>query len=420
VCFVVESGTDVRLVDGLAGFAELTVFARTIPGGREITQRPAAPVEVHLGPSSFAGFARQVFGFLRDSKRSFDAILVQGYAAAAVAANLAARTTGTPVGMLVCSPVEAYYRCRRAQSGFGKPFRRTELAALGLMARFNARVGRHYIVLSEHLGQVVSAHGGRARIDVVPVYGVDTSVFRPLLVPRAELRRARGLPVRGSVLFFSSRVAPEKDTATVLDALGRLKQSGREVFLLHRSGGYERLVADAAARGLAEQVIATTAVHPHDELPFDYAASDVCVQSSHAEGLGFSVLEALACGVPVVASGVGGLAETIVDGVTGWSCPPGSAGAMADAIGDALDRPDEARRRAAAGRQLVEQRFERRLVFHALEEVLLGRRDREPGDASSTAAGATRGSGIREEQGKGALANQVPLAPGRASKLNAS
>ena len=100
---------------------------------------------------------------------------------------------------------------------------------------------------------------------------------------------------------------------------------------------------------MRERVIATDAVDPRSELQRDYAAVDVCVQASRAEGLGFSVLEAMACGTPVVASSVGGLRETVRDGVTGWSVPAGDAARLASALREVLDHPGEASRRAAAG-----------------------------------------------------------------------
>lgn len=371
VCFVVESGTDVRLVEGLAEFSDLTVIARTIPGGVEISQPARAAFRLVLGPASFAGFAAHVYRFLRAERGRIDFVLAQGYGVAATAANLAARVDGMASAMLVCSPAEAYYRCRRGQAGYGKPFRRRELALLALFARINARLGSRYIVLSEHLREVIGGHRNGRRVDVIPVYGVDTKIFKPSEQPRANLRTRRGIPSAGSVLFFSSRVAPEKDAATVLGALSRLVASGRDVHLLHRSGGFRRLLADAEACGLASRVIATPAVHPHDELPLDYAASDVCVQASHAEGLGYSVLEALACGVPVVATKVGGLAETIVDGVTGWTCPPGDAAALAHRVAEVLDDPAEGRRRALAGRRMVEERFARELVFGTLRAAIV-------------------------------------------------
>lgn len=373
VCFVVESGTDARLVDGLADHCDVTVVARCIEGGVAISQPLRSNADVRLGPSSIGGFAAHAFGFLRREGRRFDFVLVQGYGAAALAARTAAGLHGIRSALLVCSPVESYYKCRVGQEGYGKPYRAHEYAALRLLAGVNARTGADYIVLSSYLADVVAAHGARRHVDIVPVYGVDTAVFRPLAEPRASVRRRRGLPEQGSLLFFSSRMAPEKDAGTLLEAVRLLVTQGRDVRVLHRSGGYERFSREAERCGLGDRVIATDAVHPHDELPFDYAASDLCVQASRDEGLGYSVLEALACGVPVVASAVGGLRETIVDGETGWTCPPRDPAAMARAIASALDDTVESVRRAEAGRRMVVERFERSRVFGRLLALIAER-----------------------------------------------
>ncbi len=370
---VVESGTDARLVDGLAARTELVVLARRIPGGREVSQPPQHPAALTVGPASRARFAALVFRQLAALKPPRDRVLVQNYGPAALAAQLAARISQVPTFLLVCSPVERYYRCRKQHPTPDKPFRPAELRAIVALARLNARLARHYIVLSQHLREVVLGHGARCPISVVPVYGVDTAAFRPPQHPPAALRRARGLPESGAVIFFSSRIAPEKDAETVLRALRLLRDRGCDLWLLHRSGGFRALLDCAQRAGVADRVIATDAVDPRSELPLDYQASDLCVQASREEGLGFSPLEALACETPVVASAVGGLQETIRDGLTGWTYPPGDAGALAHAIEEALKRPEEAKRRAQAGRRMVLERFERDLVFDRLMAVLEGR-----------------------------------------------
>lgn len=370
VCFVVESGTDARLVDGLAEACDVTVLARRIEGGVEISQPLRSGAAVAVGPASIAGFAAHASRFVLRNGARFDFVLVQGYGAAAAAARAAARLRRIPSALLVCSPVESYYECRRGQDGFGKPYRTHEHAALRALAALNARTRADYIVLSRYLADVVAGHGAHGRIDVIPVYGVDTAVFRPLAEPRASIRRQRGLPEHGKIVFFSSRVAPEKDADTLLEAIAALVAQGRDIHVLHRSGGYRRFLEEAARHGVASRTIATDAVHPHDELPLDYAASDLCVQASRDEGLGYSALEALACGVPVVASAVGGLRETIVDGHTGWTCAPRDAGAMASAIAAALDDTVESTRRAEAGRQMVRERFERSRVFALLFRLI--------------------------------------------------
>ena len=371
VCFVVESGTDVRMVEGLAERAELTLVTRTVPGGREISQPTTARFAQLEGPASFVRFAWFTFRTLLADAPAYDAILVQGYGPAACAANLAARLRGRRAVMLVCSPVEGYYACRKVDRS-GRPFRRAEWIAIHLFARINAWIGRQYVVLSHYLEAVVRRHRRSAEVAVIPVYGIDTGLYSPATAARTALRQHLGLPKDSALVFFSSRVAPEKDPDTLLAAVATLRSQGRDVRILHLSGGYREFQQRAAARGLADAVIARDAVAPFDGLASYYQASDVCVQASRDEGLGFSVLEALACGIPVVATAVGGLRETIRDDDTGWTYPAGDSAALARALADVLDRPGEARDRAARGRAMVLQSFEQRTVFDRLCRLLTG------------------------------------------------
>jgi D-inositol-3-phosphate glycosyltransferase len=183
----------------------------------------------------------------------------------------------------------------------GKRFLRRELVAIKAVALTNAAIGKTYIVLSEHLADVVGRPCLHRRIHICPVYGVDTSTFSPSDEPRPAIRKRLGLPLTGSIIFFSSRIAPEKDVVTMLGALRQLRQRGRDIWLLNASGGHADFLACAKAVGVADRVIALPAADPRDGLAAYYRAADICVQASRAEGLGFSPLEAFACGVPVVA-----------------------------------------------------------------------------------------------------------------------
>jgi glycosyltransferase involved in cell wall biosynthesis len=365
--FVVESGTDVRMVNGLAQHFNLSVFARTISGGREINHEPSVPIKVERGPQSRVGFAlsaaRRAF-----SRTGHDVLLVQGYSLAAFGCNVATRLRGrTPPMMLVCSPIESYYRCRRLTQS-GAPYRGLQLVCLQFIARLNAAIGGSYIVLSQYLESVIRAHGRTENIHRIPVYGVDTNLFRPLSgIDKTHLRKSRDIPEAGSVVFFSSRTAPEKDVPTLLEAFRRLLHEGEDLWLLHRSGGYEQFKAAAQSFGVAERVIASEAIYPGPELVADYQASDLCIQASREEGLGFSVLEALACEIPVIAASVGGLKETVIPGETGWTYAPGDASALQACIRAALDDPREAARRAKAGRALVREKYE---SSHSFEEFV--------------------------------------------------
>jgi glycosyltransferase involved in cell wall biosynthesis len=352
------------MVNGLAQHFDLSLFVRKFPNGREVNYPPASPIRIEYGPRSRLKFA------LSAAKRVFardqtDFVLVQGYGLAALGCNLAARLSGNrAIAMLICSPIEAYYRCRRHAAQPTHPYRWNELAGLRLVARLNAILGRNYVVLSRYLEGVIRTHGGTKRIHRIPIYGIDTTLFAPLPgIDKAGLRKSRGLPESGSVIFFSSRTAPEKDVPTLLDAFRNLVNEGFDLWLLHRSGGHEEFKAAADRRGIGARVIATDAVYPGRELAADYQASDLCVQASREEGLGFSVLEALACGLPVIAAAVGGLKETVIPGDTGWTYVPGNAAQLEACIREALEDPDEACRRARAGRMLVQREYESSRLF---------------------------------------------------------
>jgi D-inositol-3-phosphate glycosyltransferase len=354
LALVLESNTDRRRVEGLAGLADLTVVARTARIA-EFAAGEQAGFALVVGPASRLRFLPWLIGHL--GRARYDAVVVDNYFLAALGANLASRLFGTPTLMHVRNPMEQYYLCRRGGDWPDRPYRPAELAALRAVARVNARVGRRYAAVSEYLAGTVRAHGTRRPVEVIPSYGVDLAVFRPASAPREELRRRLDLPPDAALAFSASRRAPEKDPEVVLRALALLRERGRDVRLVSTSRDHEWLAARAARLGLQDRVVARDMVDPGVELARYYQACDLVVQASRDEGFGLVPIEALSCGTPVVASAVGGLLETVRDGETGWSFPVGDATALAAAVEDVLDRPGEAARRVAAGQAMVRERY---------------------------------------------------------------
>jgi glycosyltransferase involved in cell wall biosynthesis len=125
-----------------------------------------------------------------------------------------------------------------------------------------------------------------------------------------------------------------------------------------------------------DQLLLCVGALPRSAMPAFWAAVDIAVVPSLYEPFGLVALEALACGVPVVAAGVGGLKEIVVDGECGLLVPPGDAAALARALHRLL--ADEALRlRLASGARLRAQYFSLQRRSHELLELLLGRADKD-------------------------------------------
>jgi D-inositol-3-phosphate glycosyltransferase len=190
------------------------------------------------------------------------------------------------------------------------------------------------------------------RVAVIPC-GVDTDLFAPR--DRETARAALGLGP-GPLLLWVGRIDPIKGLETLLDAVARVRASGRRVLLLIVGGdadelhdGHEAaLRRRLAALGIGDAVQFVTA-QAQPALPDYYAAADVTLLPSHYESFGMVALEAMACGSPVIASRVGGLTTTVRDGVTGFLVPEGDVTALAERIETVLDDPDRGWRMGREG-----------------------------------------------------------------------
>lgn len=163
---------------------------------------------------------------------------------------------------------------------------------------------------------------------------------------RAEFRIDHDAPVAGIV----ARLTPAKDHVNLFDAFVRLRETHPRARCVVVGGGelqadLERALRD---RGIADRVLL---VGPRHDVADVLAAFDVFVLSSSTEGLAVTLLEAMAAGLPVVATRVGGNPEVVEDGRSGTLVPPRDSAALAAAIARLFDDPGSARRMGLAGRE---------------------------------------------------------------------
>jgi len=176
--------------------------------------------------------------------------------------------------------------------------------------------------------------------------GVDLSAIPVTACPLGSPSAVRLLAV--------GAIAPEKSFKTLIDALSFLGEPGSTLTILGEGPGRPALEARIRAAGLTGRVRLTG--HDPDLRPH-FAQSDIYLQSSVREGLSNALLSAMAAGLPVVATDVGGTKEAVAEGETGCLVPPDDPAALAAAIRRLIDSPEEARRMGAAGRRRAEVEF---------------------------------------------------------------
>jgi phosphatidylinositol alpha-1,6-mannosyltransferase len=212
------------------------------------------------------------------------------------------------------------------------------------------------------LGELgLDGHGGRLRVVHL---GTDPVHFRPG-VDQTEMRQRFDLEDSGvRWLLTVARLEPHKGVDMVLQALPQIIARAPDVRYAVAGSGpeRERLKKLAHKIGVADRVRFLGEVSDHD-LPALYNLASVYVGASRraerlgVEGFGISLVEASACGLPVVAGESGGIPDAVRNGETGFLIPPEDPAAIAAAVNRLLGDPDLARRVGVAGRRAVETHY---------------------------------------------------------------
>src|SRR5271166_7085470 len=220
---------------------------------------------------------------------------------------------------------------------------------LGMQVRV-ARALPAVLTVSQNSRHDIAAQMGVApdRMTVVPV-GVDHTVYRPF---------DEVAPAPGRIMVTSSSDVPMKGLVPLLEAVAKLRtERDIELVVIGKPRPDGRVAKAIERLDLAPIVQCVTGI-TDDELARNYGQAQVAVVPSLYEGFSLPAIEAMACGVALVATTGGALPEVVgVDGVTGLLVPPDDPGALALAIGRLLDDDQLRLRLGAAGRERVLGRF---------------------------------------------------------------
>ena len=333
-----------------------------------------------IGPSgerSSAGkwqMTPALVGWLVRHAAEYDVVCCVDYRATGAAALLARRITGRPVvfqaqttGVLSGDNADSLLN-KAGVSTTGAIARTIKWPIRALYRGADA-----FACISRDIERETLACGvPRDRVHYMP-NAIDMTHFRPVApAERDRLRQDLGLPTDRSVCLFVGRLSREKGVMDLLEAWWLLKPAGALLVMAGPDMTGHPWDAGASGRAFVEQHDLHDSVRfvgPLSDVAPMIQAADLVVQPSHFEALGLSAIEALACGVPLVASAVGGLLDFLVHGENGLLCPPQDPPALAACIGSLLADSGARATLAARARPSVLPIYDEQIVFSRMRAL---------------------------------------------------
>lgn len=177
-----------------------------------------------------------------------------------------------------------------------------------------------------------------------------------------------GISETAPVLGVIAQLIPRKGHRYLLEIVPRLleKFSGMRILFFGQGPMLEELKSDVAAKGLGEVVIFAGF---RNDMPKILPSLDLVVHPALMEGLGVSLLQAAAAGVPIVGSRTGGIPEAVRDGINGRLVEPGDSGQLYGAICELFENPELLLRFGSAGRELIKQEFSVNIMVDRYEAL---------------------------------------------------
>jgi len=233
---------------------------------------------------------------------------------------------------------------------------------------FTAALSDRIVCVSENVAKYAeqTIHLPAEKLVVIP-NGVDPNDYRNL-PSKAEARNLSQLPDSAFIIGTIGRMHRVKGLYILLAAFAQLAELNRSVHLLFVGEGTDRqlLIDQAQDFGLNSKV---TFLAFQKDIPKLLPALDLFVAASLHEGMPNAVIEAMAAGLPVVATDVGGTPEVVQDGQTGFLVPPGEYEALAISICKLLEDPDLRCRMGKEGKERVAKYFSIEQMTQQFEQL---------------------------------------------------
>lgn len=290
----------------------------------------------------------------------YEAIHVHLAGSPALAASLAGRLLGKPVFVKL---------------GGGRGIGELAASSASLSGRLKIKLlswlKPRFVAVARELAQEAAAYLGSVPLHILP-NGVDTERYRPVAAAEKEaMRRRLGWP-SGLGFLYVGRISPEKRLPRFLEAWAEAAAKAEVLsFAAFVGEGPElRLLEEIARRGPLRDRVYFHA--PMEDIQAAYAAAEVFVLPSVSEGLSNALLEAMASGLAILGSRVGGTAEAVEEARSGFLFAPDDASDMRRQLGKFFAHPELCARLGQAARQAALERYCLAGVARRYEELYRG------------------------------------------------
>jgi D-inositol-3-phosphate glycosyltransferase len=306
--------------------------------GNRVVHIPAGP-EHPVSKEELANyipeFVEGIKTFACEKRIKYDIIHSHYWMSGIAAASLSDAWGGTPIVHMFHTLGEMKNRIARSEDEREGEYR------INGEKQVLRRADRVIVATVAELTQLRFLYKANGNMVVIPP-GVDVSHFYP--IPSDEAKMYVGLKPEDRMVLFVGRIEPLKGVDTLIQAMSclQLKETKRPVHLAIIGGdpaaSPEEMTAEMARlQKLCDdltvgQTVVFLGKRDQDKLPYYYSAAQLVVMPSHYESFGMVALEAMACGTPVIASEVGGLAYLVRDGETGFTIPDQEPEELCDKI----------------------------------------------------------------------------------------